>query len=233
MNIFLFAIMLAVSFLAVRLGAVAFHLTGVDWQSSKFQSLSCFTGTGFTTKEAELIVSNPQRRKIASFLMISGNVGLVALIATFANSIRPVAKRIELPYLKTVVPASIYPLVNLILILFLSYLFIKISRNEKVKTRLTYFLKNIMIRRKIIKTEKFINLAYIGERHVIVKADVNKNSRLINKSIGDSALREKEITILSIEKKGQNIYSPSSDTIINGGDKITCFGKMKHIRESF
>ena len=233
MSVFLFAVMLAVSFLAVRIGAVAFHLTGMDWQSSKFQSLSCFTGTGFTTKEAELIVSNPQRRKIASFLMISGNVGLVALIATFANSIRPVAGRIELPYLKTVVPASIYPLVNLILILFLTYVIVKIFRSEKVKISLTYFLKNTMLRRKIIKKEKFISLAYIGEGHVIVKADVTESNPLINKSIRDSSLGEKGITVLSVEKEGENIYSPPSDTVINSGDKITCFGEMKNIRETF
>ncbi|MBU0630609.1 MAG: hypothetical protein KKC80_06825 [Candidatus Margulisbacteria bacterium] len=60
---------------------------------ARFQSLSCFSGTGFTTQESELVTGHPQRRKIASYLMILGNAGLVTLIATFANTIRPVDAR--------------------------------------------------------------------------------------------------------------------------------------------
>ncbi|MHC4256266.1 MAG: TrkA C-terminal domain-containing protein, partial [Planctomycetota bacterium] len=66
MGLFLFIIVLVVSFIAVRIGAIAFQLTGLNWELAKFQALSCFTGTGFTTRESELIVGHGQRRKIAS-----------------------------------------------------------------------------------------------------------------------------------------------------------------------
>ena len=83
------SIVIFVSFVVVRIGAIAFELTGLEWSLAKFQSLSCFTGTGFTTKEAELITGNPQRRKIASVLMVLGNAGLVILIASFVSSLVP------------------------------------------------------------------------------------------------------------------------------------------------
>jgi Trk-type K+ transport system membrane component len=75
MNLILFIVTIAISFLVVRIGAIAFQLTGLEWALAKFQSLSCFSGTGFTTREAELITGNPQRRKIATSLMILGNAG--------------------------------------------------------------------------------------------------------------------------------------------------------------
>ncbi|MBE3143376.1 MAG: hypothetical protein IMZ61_05555, partial [Planctomycetes bacterium] len=55
MNVLLFLTLIIISFIVVRIGAIAFQLTGLEWSLAKFQALSCFTGTGFTTKEAELI----------------------------------------------------------------------------------------------------------------------------------------------------------------------------------
>ena len=56
MNLLLFIITIIISFIAVRIGAIVFELTGIEWSLAKFQALSCFGGTDFTTKEAELIV---------------------------------------------------------------------------------------------------------------------------------------------------------------------------------
>ena len=50
MGTVLFIIVLIASWIVVRIGAVAFQLTGLEWSLAKFQSLSCFSGTGFTTK---------------------------------------------------------------------------------------------------------------------------------------------------------------------------------------
>jgi len=58
MSVMLFIVVLIASFIIVRIGAVAFQLTGLEWSLAKFQSLSCFSGTGFTTKEAELITDD-------------------------------------------------------------------------------------------------------------------------------------------------------------------------------
>ena len=71
-----------ISLLIVRVGSIAFEMTGLDREKARFQALSCFTGTGFTTREAEAIVGNRNRRKVASFLMILGNAGIVTVITT-------------------------------------------------------------------------------------------------------------------------------------------------------
>lgn len=89
MSVILFIIVLVASFIIVRIGAVAFQLTGLEWSLAKFQSMSCFSGTGFTTREAELITGDKRRRRIASVLMVLGNAGLVTMIATVASALNP------------------------------------------------------------------------------------------------------------------------------------------------
>jgi len=39
-------------------------MTGMEKKKARFQALSAFAGTGFTTKEAESVVNYPARRKI-------------------------------------------------------------------------------------------------------------------------------------------------------------------------
>ncbi|MDI6886556.1 MAG: hypothetical protein QMD22_09525, partial [archaeon] len=48
-----------ISFLVVRAAAIALMMTGMDEKRARFQALSAFTGTGFTTREAESVVNHP------------------------------------------------------------------------------------------------------------------------------------------------------------------------------
>jgi len=47
-----------ISFLIIRAAAVALMMTGMDEKKAKFQALSAFSGTGFTTKEADCHVAH-------------------------------------------------------------------------------------------------------------------------------------------------------------------------------
>jgi len=85
-SITLLLIIIIISYCIVRSGAIALEMTGVSIQIARFQALSAFTGTGFTTQETERIVNHPIRRKIISFLMILGNAGIVSIIGAFIFS---------------------------------------------------------------------------------------------------------------------------------------------------
>jgi hypothetical protein len=54
------------SFLVVRSGAIELRMTGMDAEKASFQALSAFTRTGFSTREAELVLNNRQRRRIVT-----------------------------------------------------------------------------------------------------------------------------------------------------------------------
>ena len=70
-------------------GSVVFQMTGLSQVVSPFQARSALSGAGFTTEETEQIVATPGRQKIASILILLGNVGVVtglgALVLSFSN----------------------------------------------------------------------------------------------------------------------------------------------------
>ncbi len=79
-------VLLSISVFVVRVAAVALRLTGLAEDVSRFQALSAFTGTGFTTAEAETVVNYPVRRRILGVLMVIGNLGVVTFFATVVVS---------------------------------------------------------------------------------------------------------------------------------------------------
>jgi len=79
-------LIIAISIFVVKIATVALRMTGLDEKKAYFQALSAFTGTGFTTKDSELVLQNDIRRKIVIFLMILGNAGFITVITTLVIS---------------------------------------------------------------------------------------------------------------------------------------------------
>lgn len=232
MNLLLFIIMITISFIAVRVGAIAFQLTGLEWSLAKFQALSCFTGTGFTTKEAELITGNPQRRRIASVLMVFGNAGLVTMIATFANSLRPrVVPKFTIPFLDLVFPSNILPWANLFVIIIFTYSFYRVFTRSRLADGLTRFLRKRLIRREVLKPVTFEELLVATGGYGISTIKIQEESPVLNKTLLETDLRKQDITILVIEKDAKAIPNPSADTKIELGNNVICFGKLETIRK--
>lgn len=73
-SVVLLLAIVAASLVCVRTGAVALERTGIGPEKARFQALSAFTNTGFTTREAEEITRFPIRRKIIAILIVLGRV---------------------------------------------------------------------------------------------------------------------------------------------------------------
>ena len=84
--LFLLAAIVLIILAIVKLGSIAFQLTGMEPKMAMFQSLSAFTNTGFTTSAAEDVVKNRKRRVIATVLIIMGYIGIVGIIVTLVRS---------------------------------------------------------------------------------------------------------------------------------------------------
>jgi hypothetical protein len=82
----LLLVILTLSVIAVRVGAVALWMTGLPEEVARFQARSAFTNTGFTTPEASLVVNHPKRRRIIGRLMTLGNAGILSLMSTIILS---------------------------------------------------------------------------------------------------------------------------------------------------
>lgn len=232
MNVLLFIMALAVSFIVVRLGAVAFELTGLDWSMATFQALSCFTGTGFTTKESELITSNPQRRRIASVLIIIGHAGFVTLVATFANSLSPnlFSSGSKISIFSGLFSPGLVPWVNLLIIILAVFASYKLAKYTRFDKKLTDFLRSRVIKREIIKRVSFEELVVATGGYGISQIEVDNNSPVLDKTLMNSELRDADITILAVQTQGTIIPNPPARTKISLGDKLICFGKLENIR---
>jgi hypothetical protein len=77
-----FLVVVLFSLFVVRVGTIALEATGLSREIAKFQSQSAFTGVGFTTLESETIMNQALRRRVLSFLMLTGSAGLTSAIAT-------------------------------------------------------------------------------------------------------------------------------------------------------
>ncbi len=234
MNLLLFIGAIIVSFVAIRIGAVAFHLTGLEWSLAKFQALSCFSGTGFTTKESELVVGHPQRRRIASVLMILGNAGFVTLIATFANSLRPntYLAQFKLPFFGIFLPSWVAPWANLAIIVFSLFVIYRFFTYRKVIEKFTNFLRERLIRKEIVKPLSFEEIIIATGGYGVSSVEVLSDSPIVNKTLYEAALRNYDINILAIEREKRIIPNPPAETKIVLGDRLICFGKLDNIRQN-
>jgi len=228
----LFIIVLVVSFIIVRIGAIAFQLTGLEWSLAKFQALSCFTGTGFTTREAELITSNAQRRRIASVLMVLGNAGLVILIATFASSLGAEAHLwmgLSQRLLPLQIQEEIVPWVNLGLLIVSVYVVYRLLTSPKISHLITRFLRKRIIKREIFKRVTVEELLLATGGYGVSRVAVLAGSPVIDKSLVESGLRSHDITVLAIVRDGQTVANPPADMKILRDDELICFGKLGNI----
>ena len=233
MNVLLFLIALFVSFIVVRMGAIAFEVTGLDWSMASFQALSCFSGTGFTTKESELITHNPQRRRIASTLIILGHAGFVTLIATLANSLRPelIASDPVVSMFNTAFPPETQPWVKLSVIIIAIMASYRIANYTQLDEKITKFLRLRFIKNELIKRVTFEELVVATGGYGISQIEVFKDSPVLDTTLMNSELRSADITVLAIQKEGEIIPNPPARTKIDLGDKLICFGKLENIRK--
>jgi hypothetical protein len=233
MSIMLFIVVLTASFIIVRIGAIAFQLTGLEWSLAKFQSLSCFSGTGFTTKEAELVTGHPQRRRIATVLMVLGNAGLVTMIATVASALNP-QQALWARLSESLLPFSILPVlvpwINLLLIIIALYVIYRIFTNKKFVKRLTSILRAKIIRREIFKPVSFEELLLLAGGYGVSKIEVSADNPLVDRTLAGSELRKSDITVLAIVRADETIPNPAADTKILAGDGLISFGRLENIR---
>ena len=74
-------IIVVIFFFIIRVATIILKLTGMDEGTARFQAISAFTGTGFTTTAAETILEDRVRKKTVVILMVLGKVGIVSVIA--------------------------------------------------------------------------------------------------------------------------------------------------------
>ena len=208
-----------VSFLIVRAAAIALMMTGMDRKRAVFQALSAFSGTGFTTKEAESVVNNPLRRRIVSWLMILGNAGIVTVIITATSSL---------------VTSEGYQLsINVLVLLVGVYLIYKIATHKGFIRRWESFIEDKLIKSPTFEEGATEDLLHLLEGNGLVRAIITENSPFIGNSLSESKLTEKGLLVLGIERGKNWIPIPKAKEAIQEGDRIVVYGPLEVLRALF
>lgn len=205
-----------ISFLVVRAAAIALMMTGLDRKRAVFQALSAFTGTGFTTREAERVINHPRRRKIISWLMILGNAGIVTIIITATSSL---------------VTSRGYTLPIDILILLLGiFVIYKIATHKGFIRRWETFIESKLVKLEELEEGPAEDLLHLLEGYGLVRVAIRKDSPLKGLSLSECSLCSKDILVLGIERGRNWIPIPNSEEEIKEKDKLVVYGNLKTLK---
>lgn len=208
-----------ISILVVRAAAIWLMMTGLDEKKAKFQALSAFTGTGFTTREAETVMNNPVRRRIVSWLMILGNAGIVSIIITATSSF---------------ITSQGYQISINVAILFGGiYLLYRFATKKGLIRRWEDFVQDRLVKSGAFEEGATEDLLHLIEGYGLVRTAIKENSPLAGKTLGENKLKRKKLLVFGIERGKKWISIPSAGEVIEEGDKLVVYGPLDILKAEF
>lgn len=213
--VFALIVVVALSILVVRVGSIAFVMTGLSEDVARFQALSAFSGAGFTTSEAEAIVMYPARRRIATMLIRFGSIGLVTSIATLLLSFLSAG---GLTWTRLLVMAGGALLV------------IGLSRTRSFNQLLTPIVKRLLARYTTLELRDYADLLSLRDDYRIVEFEIKEHMWLADRRLEDLGLAEEGILVLGV-KPPEKAYvgAPPAEVRLRPRDIVILYGRKRHV----
>lgn len=210
-------LVIALSMLVIKIGSIALVMTGLSEEVAKFQSLSAFSGTGFTTTESESILTVPIRRRIITLLIRLGSVGVVTSISTlllsFLGAGQATSQRI------------------LVLAIGVAGLWF-LSRNKAFNRILTPVIEKLLSRYTSLDLRDYVSLLHLREDYRIAEIDIREHTWLANKSLQDLDLAEEGVLVLGVKRTGEEyIGVPPADLCLRPKDLLILYGRKHRLDE--
>jgi len=210
-------IAILVSFIVVRIGGFALQLTGIEPEVARFQALSAFSGTGFTTREAERVVGHKTRRRIVTILIILGNAGLVTIIATLVASFTQVSGYTWFFIRLAIIVGGIFGLYQLIM-------------RSNVSRRIPAWLQRPIMNRILGEVPAVEEIFRVEKAWGISLVMIEGSSKSIGQSVADITA-EGDIEILGIDRADTYLARPSSGEKIVEGDRLLVYANRKSVKQ--
>jgi hypothetical protein len=208
---------LSISLVITRLATTALQLTGLSRESASFQARSAFTGTGFTTTEAEKVVGHPVRRKIITWLMVARSAGFVSIIISLILSFDIGGNENEI--------VRLYRLGWLILgVLILWFL----ARSKHIESWMNRWMAKLLNRWTELDIFDYSELLKLSGDYGVRKLKVKQEDWLAGKKLNQCELFDEGVTILGIHRDdGSYLGAPQADSTIYPGDVLVLYGQEK------
>ncbi len=212
-------LVLTISIIVMRVASVALVHTGMGREAARFQARSAFTGAGFTTSEAESVVNHPVRRRIVSWLMLAGNVGIVTAMSSLLMSFVHM-RGSEAPWLSLGV-----------LMVGLSSL-LAVSSSAWVDRYLCRAISWALKRFTRLDARDYARLLHLREDYGVSDLRVQPGEWLSGRTLAEAGMSEEGILVLGIEcPGGRFIGAPAQDTEIRERDRLLLYGRTPRIAE--
>ena len=212
-------VVLTISLLVTRIAAMALMLTGVSREAALFQARSAFSGVGFTTREAEDIVGHPVRRRIVMLLMLLGNLGVGAVVATLMLSFMKAAES-EYWWLK-------------IIVLVLGLLLLWLAATNRYLERHTNQIISWGLRHwGSFQVRDYVAILQLEGGYAVSELLIEPNDWLATKTLTELRLPQEGVLILGIQRaEGTYLGTPTGEMEIRSGDTLTLYGPVERIEE--
>jgi hypothetical protein len=208
---------LALSFLIVRIGTVALTMTGLSEEVASFQSLSAFSGAGFTTDEAESVLVITTRRRIIKVLIRLGSAGIVtvisSLILSFAGADQQTYRRMGI---------LVFGLIVLIWL----------SRSRWFQSIRTPLIRAALRRTGALDLSDYASLLHVREGYTVAEMEVRPGSWLADRTLAELRLRAEGVSVLGVvQPDGEYIGTPPPQHRFQAGDWLLTYGRNARLEE--
>jgi hypothetical protein len=212
-------VIVTLGLLVTRVATVALTMTGMSLEQARFQARSAFTGTGFTTSEAEAVVGHPARRRIVMVLMLVSGAGAVSVIGTLILSFAGVdsaAGGLERA-------AAIIGALVALLLLF---------RSGPVDRALRRVIERVLRRITDFDVRDYAALLHLRGQWRVAQLPVGEDDWIAANPLGDLRLPEEGVAVLGVERaEGTWIGAPSEDFQLQVGDVVVLYGRQTMLED--
>ena len=217
--VLVFLLALTISLIVIRVGTMAFMLTGLSRESARFQAHSAFTGVGFTTVESESVVDHPVRRHLTMGLMMLGNIGMATVIATLTATL--LSERTSEHWGMSF---GVLAIGILILWALFKSTWVEQQLNRPIAFALRQF-SNLDVR-------DYVSLLELSSGFTVSELVVERNDWLAGKTLVELGLAREGVLVLGIRRQnGIYLGAPSSVNRIEANDTLVIYGPYDRIEE--
>jgi len=118
-----------------------------------------------------------------------------------------------------------------IILLVIIFILYKITMMPGFSRTLNRFIEKRVIARGIIKQQILEELFRLPKGYGIAQSTITKDNPKKGFSLAEAGFIEKDILVLSIERKHGLIPFPHASDAIEEGDRLLCYGLLKNIEE--
>jgi len=208
---------LGLSLFITRLATVALKMTGLSQDAAKFQARSAFTGTGFTTSEAESVVDHPVRRRIIMLLMFVRSAGLLSIVLSLILS-----------FVGTTGEEGFDRITRLLWILAGIGVLWGLSLSKALERMMEKLMQQVLKRWTDLDVRDYASLLNLSDGYGVTRMAVEGDDWIANRPLGECRLNDEGVNILGLERTdGSYVGVPRSQTKIYPGDTLILYGQSE------